>query len=474
MALAPGSKNRNAPAPDLDGLPADPGDRAMAFLDRAGIGVYAWQEPIVRDLVVPDRPRVAYVQTPRKNGKTRLSAMVALCELVLRDGRHVYAVSDSERNLHSVLWLELLSLINGSPLLEGTLHIYQSKIENPHTGSFLELRPGNFKASQGINPHLVVADELHLIRDAVFHGYQMATAARDDPLVLATTTPGYELAGVAFDLYEAARAGTDPELYAVLYEPAHPQVDLADEAAWHEANPILAEPTAKGFLDGLRYDLNHLPEHEFRRFRLGQWTSTREAWLPHGAWQACAADRRLQPGEEVFLGFDGSYSGDSTALCAATRDGFIDVLGHWAKPSVGGKDWRIDIATVEQAIRDACRTYNVVEIVADPYRWSRSLQILAQEGLPVTEMPQSPSRMIPATARFADAVLDRRLTHSGARGLTTHVANCVVKVSANGIMVQKEHKDSPRKIDLAVASIMAFDRATRARERAPVEVMWLG
>lgn len=47
------------------------------------------------------------------------------------------------------------------------------------------------------------------------------------------------------------------------------------------------------------------------------------------------------------------------------------------------------------------------------------------------------------------------------------MANCAVKVTANGIMVQKEHKDSPRKIDLAVASIMAFDRATRARERAP-------
>lgn len=107
MALAPGVKNRNAPAPDLSGLPDDPSDQALAFLARAGINVYAWQEPILRDLVALDRPRVAYVQTPRK--KTRLAVMVALCELVLRDGRHIYAVSDSERNLHSVLWLEICS-----------------------------------------------------------------------------------------------------------------------------------------------------------------------------------------------------------------------------------------------------------------------------------------------------------------------------------------------------------------------------
>lgn len=74
MALAAWPKDRNAPAPDLDGLPDDLPDRALAFLARAGISVYAWQEPILRDLIATDRPRVAYVQTPRKNGKTRLAA----------------------------------------------------------------------------------------------------------------------------------------------------------------------------------------------------------------------------------------------------------------------------------------------------------------------------------------------------------------------------------------------------------------
>ena len=472
MALAAGPKLK-APPIDLDGLPEEPGDRAMAFLDRAAINVYRWQEPIVRDLVATDRPRVAYCQTPRKNGKTRLAAMVGLCELVLREARHIYAVSDSERNLHSVLWLELCSLINGSPLLEGRLHIFQSKVENPHNGSFLELRAGNFKGSQGLNSHLVLAYEVHLFKPEVFHGYQMSGAARDDALLLGTTTPGYELSGVAFDLYETAKAGTDTAPYSVLYEPDDPQADLADEEAWHQANPVLAEPNGAGFLKALRYDLNPLPEHEFRRFRMGRWTTTKESWLPYGAWQACSTKRKLKPGEEVWCGFDGSFNGDSTALVACTRDGHIEVLGHWAKPSMGSSDWRVDIATVEQAIRDACKTYKVVEIAADPYRWSRSLQILAQEGLPCVEVPQSPSRMIPATGRFADAVLDRKLSHSGGKGLTTHVSNCVVKQSANGVMVAKEHPHSPRKIDLAVAAILAHDRATRAVERAPFEMVWL-
>lgn len=474
MALAPGTKARNVPAPDLDGLPDDPGDRAMAFLDRCSINVYRWQEAVLRDLVADDRPRVAYIQCPRKNGKTRLAAMLALCELVLKDGRHIYAVSDSERNLHSVLWRELIDLINASPALNGRFHEYQSKLVNPHNLSFIELRPGNFRASQGVNPHLVLADELHLFKPEVWSGYQMATAARADPLLLGTTTPGYELSGPAFDLFEVGKSGTDPELYHRIFEPDDPQADLADETAWHQANPILSEPgPSKGFLAGLRYDLTHLPEHEFRRFRMGQWTSTKESWLPFGAWQACATKRKLQPGEEVWAGFDGSYSGDSTALVACTRDGFLEVLGHWAKPAMGAADWRIDIAVVEQAIREACKSYRVVEIAADPYRWSRSLQVLGAEGLPVVEMPQSPTRMIPATARFVDAVMDRKLSHAGGKGLTTHISNCVIKPTANGVMVQKESMHSPRKIDLAVAAICAHDRATKAVERAPFEMMWL-
>ena len=473
MALRAGPKDRNPPAIDLEGLPEDLGDRALAFLERAGINVYAWQEPVLRDLIAEDRPRVAYVQTPRKNGKTRLAAMVALCELVLKPERHIYAVSDSERNLHSVLWLELTNLINGSPLLATSLYIFVSKLENPHNGSFLELRAGNFKGSQGINSHLVLADEVHLIKPEVFHGWQMSGAARDDALMLGTTTPGYDLSGTAFDLYETAKAGTDPELYSRLFEPEDPQADIADEDAWHQANPVLAEPNAEGFLKALRYDLGHLPEHEFRRFRMGLWTTTKEAWLPYGAWAACSTKRKLKAGEEVWLGFDGSFSGDSTALVGCTKDGHLEVLGHWAKPSMGSAEWRVDIATVEQAIRDACKKYKVIEVAADPARWSRSLQELEHEGLPVVEMPQSPARMIPATARFFDAVLDRKLSHSGGKGLTTHLSNCVVKQSAAGVMVAKEHTHSPRKIDLAVAAILAHDRATRAVERAPFEMVWL-
>jgi phage terminase large subunit-like protein len=472
MALAAGPKTGASPL-DLDDLPEDPQDRAMEFLAKAGVHPYLWQERVLRDLVPgQERPRVAYGQLARKNGKTTVAAMEALVELCLYPGRHIYAVSDSERNLHSVLWLELVTMINRSEYLRKGIYVFKNKLENPFNGSFLELRPGNFQASQGINPHLVLADEVHLMKPEVWHGYTMSMAAREDPLLLGITTPGYSLTGIAYDTYTEIKAG-ESDVYSIIYEPSNPGCAIDDREAWEEANPAICE--VPGLLRSLEYDVTHLPEHEFRRFRLGQWTAVEESWLPYGAFQACGTDRELQPGEECFLGFDGSWSGDSTGLVACTRDGHLQVLGHWFKPNLSA-EWRVPISDVEEAIRLACRTLTVREIAADPARWSRSLQALANEGLPVVEYPQSPARMIPSTARFYDAVLDRKLTYCKKRphgkALEVHIANARVKESAAGIMVRKEHKDSPAKIDLAVCAILSHDRATRARNRAPIEVDW--
>ena len=109
----------------------------------------------------------------------------------------------------------------------------------------------------------------------------------------------------------------------------------------------------------------------------------------------------------------------------------------------------------------------VKEITADPHLWARSLQLLADDGLPVTEFPQSPSRMTPATKRTTDMVNTRSMTHSGDPALTRHVSNAVLKQDSRGTRLMKEAKSSERRIDLAVAMVMAIERAvTRVEEPA--------
>ncbi len=190
-----------------------------------------------------------------------------------------------------------------------------------------------------------------------------------------------------------------------------------------------------------------------------------QARLPDGAWDACADPTITIPdGADVRLGFDGSFNNDSTALvvvaCGDTPH--VDVVECWEKDPLDGPDWVVPILDVEDAIRQACRRWQVREIVCDPFRWARTYQILEAESLPIVEFPANISRMVPATERFFEAVMNHGLTHSGDARLARHVANCVVKSDSRGQRITKEAKHSPRKIDLAVAAVCAFDRASAA------------
>jgi phage terminase large subunit-like protein len=114
---------------------------------------------------------------------------------------------------------------------------------------------------------------------------------------------------------------------------------------------------------------------------------------------------------------------------------------------------------------------NVKEIACDPFRWQRTMQVLQDAGLPIVEWPStSASRMIPACSKFYDAVVSEKLTNDGNPLLTRHISNAVVKVDRLGPRIVKEHRGSPRKIDGAVASIIAFDRATVSRSESEVLV----
>ena len=210
------------------------------------------------------------------------------------------------------------------------------------------------------------------------------------------------------------------------------------------------------------------PEAEFRTKRLNQWVSAATAWLPAGSWEECTdSDRYIEDGSEVVLGFDGSYNNDSTALvvCTVGEDPFLDVVWASEKPKDGPQGWVVPIEEAEDAIREACKRWQVREVSCDPSRWARSMQVLEDEGLPMVEFPQTGTRMIPATERFYEAVLNKVLSHSGNPDLARHIGNAVIRRTTHGGHLQKDAKGSPRKIDLAVAAVMALDRAAMSKPK---------
>ncbi|NBT49543.1 MAG: terminase large subunit, partial [Actinobacteria bacterium] len=210
------------------------------------------------------------------------------------------------------------------------------------------------------------------------------------------------------------------------------------------------------------------PEPEFRTKRCNQWVSSKNAWLPAGVWETLQADVVVPFDAEIVLGVDGSFSGDTTAIVGVTVPKSQEDKPHvflveaWEKQPNDSDDWRVDTIEVEERIKMFCSEHpNVKEIAFDPFRWQRSMQVLMDFGLPVVEWPStSARRMIPATQKVFDSVTEASLTHDGNPLLARHIDNCVLKVDNLGARIVKESRASNRRIDAAVAFVIAYDRAT--------------
>lgn len=425
------------------------------------------------------RHRQALVGLPRKNVKSTTGAGLGLGGLVLgADGSEVYSCA-ADKDQAKIVFGTARRMVELDPDLAGLLKLYRDAIEYAAAGSVYRALSAEAFTKEGLNPNLVLFDEVHAQPNReLWDVMALASGARRDPLMIGITTAGVRTDATGQDslcygMYQygkrvASGELVDPAFFMAWWEAAA-GADHRDPATWQDANPGYGD-----FIDPEDFASAVLrtPEQEFRTKRCNQWVSTKATWLPHGAWAACAVERPVPDGAEVVLGFDGSFNNDSTALVVvelAEGDQLphLDVAGCWERPPDADPSWAVSIVEVEEAIRQACLRWRVRAVSCDPYRWARTLQALDAEGLPMEDFPQSPQRMVPATQRFYEAVLNGALTHSGDPRLARHIDNAVLRVDQRGARLAKETKSSPRKIDLAVAAVMALDRASAA---APDEV----
>ncbi|MDR1513173.1 MAG: terminase large subunit [Propionibacteriaceae bacterium] len=427
-----------------------------------------WQLDVVRKLypMRGQRPRQALLSIPRGNGKTALAAVLGAYGLFAdeTEGGNVLIVASDERQAGHV-FRAVRRMVELSPRLLEQTQIFADRLYVPHTDSELRTLPAEPGALQGWDPSLMVVDELHVVTEPVWEAVTSAAGKRDRSLTLAISTPADSPESVMWKLVEHGRAGGDPSFF--FREWAAPEgCAVDDEGAWKAANPALDDFL---FRDALRATVKTTREPAFRRYRLGQWVGQAEAWLPWGEWDGCAAPgRAVAAGERVVLAFDGSASGDSTALVGCTvADPHLFVVDVWGNP--GDRGWRVPRQEVDAAVAAAFDRWDVVELAADPWGWRSEIEGWAKRHgeRRVVEWNTGPaSRMAPATDRLYQAVMGRAVTHDGDETLAAHVANCRAKSTPMGDLVNKDKRGSPRKIDAAVAAIVAFDRAAfHAKQR---------
>jgi len=422
-----------------------------------------WQVEIVRD-VLDSGARTVGLMLPRGQGKTTLNAAVALYVLFCwGEGANVVVVAVNEQQA-GLAFTAARRMVELSPELSERCQVFKDRLYLPTTDSSFQVLPAAPAALEGLDYVLAIVDEAGVVNRDVFEVVQLAQGKRERSVLVAIGTPGPNLEDqVLLSLRSSAHDNPDDrslrfrEYSAAGFE--HHPVDC--EHCWELANPALDDFLHRDAFDALLPPKTR--EATFRRSRLCQLaTETEGSFLPPGTWEGLDTEERIPLGAEVVIALDGSFSDDTTALLLATvsETPHFDVLDVWEKPS-GDESYRVPVAEVEDRIRQACRDYQVVEIIADPFRWTRTLQALEAERLPAVEFPHSPSRLTAATTDLYSAAINGNLTHSGDPRLAAHVAAAVVASDDRGMRLAKRSRSrTARKIDLAACLVMAHSRAT--------------
>jgi phage terminase large subunit-like protein len=452
-----------------------------------------WQEKLLEETLVLDQnglfqKRTAIWSMARKNGKSALITGLGLWFLFNGDeGGEVYSCA-AEKEQARITFGDARKIIEREPELAAMCNIYRDVIEVPSTGSIWRVLSSEAYSKEGLNASVVIFDEIHALQDrTMWDVMQLSMASRKQPIMLATTTCGVKSDSTgqdstAYQLYQYGQKVStgeihDPTFYMAWWE-APLDADHREESTWILANPAYGDLNNKSDFESM---VKRTPEAEFRTKRCNQWVSSQNAWLPAGVWGSLRVDRELSEDTEIILGVDGSFSGDTTAIVGVTipkskeEKPYVFLVKAWEKQPTDNAEWRVDTLEVEETIKMFCQKYrNVKEIAFDPFRWQRSMAVLQDLGLPIVEFPStSPRRMIPACQKVFDSVTEATLTHDGNPLLARHLDNCMLKIDSMGARIVKESRNSARKIDAAVAFVIAYDRATTKLETDIIpEAFW--
>lgn len=452
---------------------------------------------------------------PRKNGKTELLAAYALWRLLVDDGQPEILLAASSNEQAGRLFDAAVRFIRQNDAVGDLVVVrdYDGEIERTDGGGQILRMASDAKRLHGYNPSDVVCDELAQwttprLRDA-WEALTTGSGARTRARVFAITTAGAAhdrssgLLGRMIDRAEQVgettvtggcsmtRAWWSGELVFQWSAPwpaanpkplrdAHAQMVLAEHVdddpaavararagfeaavsvllpAWRAANP--ASFARDDYL--LKQALSTKDESAVLQLHAGIWAESEDQWLTRDAWMTGFRHKQLRPGDVVALGFDGSRVSDATALVACRiTDGFMAPLAVWESPEgVAGRGWTVPRAEVDAEVHDAFDRFVVTRMYADPPDWRSEIDAwaLAWPGR-VVEFPTGGDvRMGAALERFVTDLADGGVQHNDDQVLSRHVTNAVRSRNRHGYRITKPEKMSVRKIDCAVAAVLAYE-----------------
>lgn len=424
------------------------------------------------EAALADGVDVAVQSVPRGNGKSTFRAAVA-CWALFDDTEtgapQVPIVATTVGQAMKSIYTPAAQMIRAEPELRtrsipftawGTTRIWV-----PATDGEMFPVANKVDGLQGLDPSLAVVDELAFMPTEAWVALTESAGKRDRSLIAGISTPGLNRDNAMWELRSTVLEGGDMPGTVYSEYAADDGCDLRDEGQWRKANPAIDA----GFLriEALRSSVTRTPEAMFRIFRLGQWVDGVQSWLGEDGrrlWNRLADPLELMPGAQTWVGVDVGIKRDSTAVATVQRraDGRLHVKVRLWLPT---KDEPVDVTDVMHYLRQLGDQVRLVDVAYDPRFFDVPAKMLEDEGLPMTEMPQSVEAMTPAIGSTYELILQGGVSHDGDPMVDAQVLNAVPRFNERGFTLAKAK--SRGRIDAAVAMSIAVGQALRVGETRP-------
>lgn len=491
-------------------------DRAVKFIqnlkhtkgkwDGKKFMLLPWQEQIVRDIfgiVRADGKRqflTAYVEIPKKQGKSELAAAIALYLLYADNeaSAEVYGAA-CDRNQASIVFDVAKQMVMKSPALmkRSKIAAATKRIVNYSNAGFYQVLSAETGTKHGLNVSGLVFDEIHAqpnrkLYDVLTKG---SGDAREQPLFFIITTAGTDKQSICYELHTKALdimngRKNDSTFYPVVYGLEEGD-DWNDEANWYKANPSLGHTIAiervrEAYKNALE---NPAEENVFKQLRLNMWTNSTVVWIPEHIYDKgnSPIDIDSLTGRDCYAGLDLSSTSDITAFVLVFPPRYEDekyiVLPFFWLPEdtlelrcrrdhVLYDVWQrqgyihttegnvIHYGFIERFIEDLGKKYHIKEIAYDRWNATQMVQNLEDEGFTMVPFGQGFKDMSPPSKELYMLLMEGSIVHGGNPVLKWMAQNVVMRQDPAG-NIKPDKERSVEKIDGIVALIMGLDRCIR-------------
>ncbi len=431
---------------------------------------------------------------PRKAGKSTLTAIIALYELLFGEaGSEVFTLA-TNREQATIVFDAAKGFVESMPTeLAGLFNVSKYSIgkRGDSQTMFKALSRDTKKTGDGKNPSCVIVDEAAQITDRnsieVLHS---GMVSRLNPLRIYITTASFTKETkfhedlLMFRSMLNGEAADNPRWFGLLYG-LDQQDDWRDPRNWSKANPMHGISVFEEAIAQRAEEAKHKPAalNEFLCKTLNVWVSANAAWLDRGYWDApeCLIQTQRTDPEAVFIGFDLAATRDLNAVCTLKRFGEYDYEAEWKFflpeesialiPQHYQDIFRVatesgilkltegnvmDDREISDYIKQQASRWNVREVGYDAYNAASLVARLHDAGIPVKKVGQGMAVLNNPSKYVERLILNKQIKHNGNPFVAWQLGNCEVYTDVNGnIKVRKNEADKAAKVDGIIAMIIA-------------------